>query len=294
MGDPVSADVGQRAAFEAAIDAAPDEASLFAVLADWLSHHGDPRGELIGLMLGEQNEATAQRRNALLAHPSLRWGGSSDQWRWGYVHEATLSSGSPHTLDAGTLWRHPSLRFLRALRLSFAEPFEALLTHLVDASPRVLHRLELAAPRPLDLSQLAPTLPLRALSLHAPQLTNTLAAFPGLATLELGGLFDRRSQAAVLFAENQQLRAVTIEWFGAVPLEALTGVLTLPALERLTVRADRTDEGVIDAILDSPLGARLRCLDLSASGLTEPAARRLLDRVREHASLSELILGAMG
>ena len=47
----MSAEVRQRDAFEAAIEAAPDDPHAFAVYGDWLAQSGNARGELISLQL---------------------------------------------------------------------------------------------------------------------------------------------------------------------------------------------------------------------------------------------------
>ncbi len=282
----MSGEVRRRSAFEAAIDEAPDDPTRYAVLGDWLDQQGELRGELIALMLCEHLEpARAQRVRALLDHESIRVRGPTVGWRWGYVRDATVSVPF-------TAWTHPSLRFLRELAFAaVSEPLEPRLAQLANARPPVLHTLTIVTPRPVELAAIA-TLPLAALHLSVPQLGGVLPRLPRLAHLELGGLIDRQRQAEAFFSMNSQLRSVTVQCIGAIIVEHLAGILSLPSLERLALRADETGEEVIDALLDSPAGRRLRTLDLSASGLTEPAALRLLARAPEHPALDELVLGS--
>ena len=73
---------------EAAIDDAPDDASRYAVLGDFLLQLGDLRGELISLELAPASSRRKEREEELikrLAVPMTR-----AQWRWGFVQALTF------------------------------------------------------------------------------------------------------------------------------------------------------------------------------------------------------------
>jgi uncharacterized protein (TIGR02996 family) len=291
----MSDQVGHDRAF-AAVDESPDDRARYAVLGDWLQQRGDPRGELIALQLLEMLDATQRHRmNALLALPSIRWRRAPEaSWRWGFVERATLLSSVPslEPLDPRSLWRHPSLRFVRALTLA-SDQLEPLLFELCASRPRVLHRLEVTSPRPLELSAIGAELPLRALSVSLNQVSGTLPEL-GLESITIATLDPLPRQAeALVWPVAKTLRGLELIAYGAVTVEHLEGVLALPHLERLQLTGTLTDEAVVDTVLDSPVGARLSTLDLSRSGLTERAARRVLARSKDLPRLSNLVLGPM-
>lgn len=294
----MSAQVGQRSAFEAAIDAAPDEPSGYAVLGDWLSQQGDPRGELIALQqLGELDRRQRERVKALLYEPSIRClAGPLAQWRWGFVHTATLvrptGAGASQRIDLARLLVHPSLRFLRALTLG-QEPLVEALDELAAASPRLLESLTLYSPRVLELERVPAGLPsLTHLHLSVPEVAGALRAMPRVDSMTLSFLHWEPTVAARLFdANRQRLGTVKLAVAGALDVAPLDAVLALPRLEHLTLEASEMGVEALESIAQSPAVNRLVTLDLSRSGLSERAAKRLLQLTRQWPRLSSLVLG---
>ncbi|MDP3499521.1 MAG: TIGR02996 domain-containing protein [Myxococcales bacterium] len=293
----MSAQVGQRSAFEAAIDAAPDAANGYAVLGDWLSQEGDPRGELIALQqLSELDRRQRERVKALLYEPSIRClAGPLAQWRWGFVHTATLvrptGPGASERIDLARLLGHPSLRFLRALTLGQEPLFDAL-DELAAAAPQVLSSLTLYSPRVLELSRVPSLSSLTQLQLSVPEVAGALAVMPRLDSMTLSFLSWDGATARGLFEANERrLAMLKLVVAGALELEPLEAVLALPRLEHLTLEASEMGVDAIEAIAASDAVNRLVTLDLSRSGLSERGAKRLLQVTRQLPRLSSLVLG---
>ncbi|MBE2253140.1 MAG: TIGR02996 domain-containing protein [Myxococcus sp.] len=294
----MSSEVGQRSAFEAAIKAAPDDASGYAVLGDWLSQRGDPRGELIALQQQPAlDRRQREREKALLMEPSIRClAGPLAQWRWGFVHTAILvrpaSPGRTSGAGLGALLAHPSMRFVRALTLG-QEPLAESLEALAASAPRVLASLSLYSPRPLELGQLPRGLPaLEHLHLSTPEVSGVLGALPGLTALTVSFLEWGPSTGKALLDHNRaQLSRIKVVAAGVFDARSLDAVLALPALEHLTLEASELNVEVIDAIAGSAAASRLTTLDLARSGLSERGARRMLELAPGLPRLSNLVMG---
>jgi len=288
----VSAEVGERERLEATIDAGPDDASRYAVYGDWLAQRGEARGELIALqLLPSLTRAQKDRVAALQYHPEIRClSGPLAQWRWGFVHTTTLMRSG--ATDLSVLLNHASMRFVRQLMLG-QEPLSLSLEQLAVGAPRVLDVLSLSASGELDLSRVPASLPtLRRLSLSMPEVRGRLPALPRLEALDLHYLEWTAQLAEALAAPPvTQVQAVTLTAVDTVTMPLLDAVLRLPKLTRLTLAATDTQTEVIDAIGNSPAKARLTHLDLSRSGLSERAARRVLALSKQMPSLSDLVLG---
>lgn len=288
----MSAEVRQRDAFERAIDAAPDHPEGYAVYGDWLSQTGDERGELISLqLLPSLDRRQRERVKALLYAPGIRClAGPVAQWRWGFVHMVTLLRDG-ESVELERLLAHPSMRFVRALALG--EPMTESLGALARAAPRVLSSLMLSSPRALDLATIPTTLPsLERLQLSVPELIGALPALPGLSALEIAFLEWTEATAAQLFETNgSRLRAVKLHVSGAVEPATVRSVMSLPALEALTIEASEMGIDAVAALEDGASIERLTTLELHQSGLTERAARRVMQLSRRLPRLSSLVLG---
>lgn len=288
----MSAEVRQRDAFERAIEAAPDEPEAYAVYGDWLSQTGDERGELISLqLLPSLDRRQRERVKALLYAPGIRClAGPVAQWRWGFVHTVTLLRDG-ESVELERLLAHPSMRFVRALALG--EPMTESLGALARAAPRVLSSLMLSSPRALDLATIPTTLPaLERLHLSVPELIGALPALPGLSALEIAFLEWTQATAAQLFdANGSRLRAVKLHVSGAVEPATVRAVSSLPALEALTIEASEMGVDAVAALEEGASIERLTTLELHQSGLTERAARRVMQLSRRLPRLSSLVLG---
>ncbi|MBL8938946.1 MAG: TIGR02996 domain-containing protein [Archangium sp.] len=286
----------QRAAFEAAIEAAPDDPHAFAVYGDWLAQSGDARGELISLqLLPSLDRRQRERVKALLYEPGIRcFAGPVAQWRWGFVHTATLmrQQAPGERVDLEKLLAHPSMRFVRALSLG-QEPMSESLRVLEQAAPRVLSALTISSPRALELVTIPTTLPaLEQLHLSVPELTGTLPALARLSSLEIAFLGWTETTAKQLFETNgSRLRSVKLIVSGELEAATVRDVLALPALEALTIEASEMGVEAVAALEEGVSIERLTTLDLLRSGLTERAAKRVMQLSRRLPKLSSLVLG---
>ena len=124
------------------IAAAPEDPAPYQVYADWLSERGDPRGELISVMMAQEQQPEDpelyRREQQLREAHAMRFVRSSwveldaVVWRWGFVEGFCASFGIPRNLAVGeswepprrwgmlwveqhlsSLWNHPSGRFVR-------------------------------------------------------------------------------------------------------------------------------------------------------------------------------------
>jgi uncharacterized protein (TIGR02996 family) len=286
----------RQQAFEAAIEAAPDDPHGYAVYGDWLGQRGDPRGELIALqLLAEPDRRQRERIKALQMERGIRClAGPLAQWRWGFVHTAALvrPPGPGQPIELARLLAHPSMRFVRALTLG-QEPLPTALADLAAAAPPVLSTLTLYSPRPLELSLVPSTLPrLEQLHLSLPEVTGALPVLSALRSLELSFFEWTPLAKAQLFGANGgRLRRFKLAVQGEVPPAVLEDVLSLDALEALVIEANELGVDAIDALAASRGVERLVSLDLSRSGLTERAARRVIELARRLPRLSSLVLG---
>ncbi|MBM4782060.1 MAG: TIGR02996 domain-containing protein [Archangiaceae bacterium] len=286
----------QRDAFEAAIEAAPDDPQAFAVYGDWLAQSGDARGELIALqLLPSLDRRQRERVKALLYEPGIRClAGPVAQWRWGFVHTATLmrQQAPGERIELERLLAHPSMRFVRALSLG-QEPMTESLRVLEQAAPRVLLALTIYSPRTLELTTIPTTLPaLEQLHLSVPELSGTLPALARLSSLEIAFLGWTQTTAKQLFESNgARLRSVKLIVSGEVEPATVRDVLALPALEALTIEASEMGVDAVAALEEGASIERLTTIDLLRSGLTERAAKRVMQLSRRLPKLSSLVLG---
>lgn len=216
------------------------------------------------------------------------------QWRWGFVHTATLmrQQAPGERVELERLLAHPSMRFVRALSLG-QEPITESLRVLERAAPRVLASLTIASPRALDLTTIPTTLPaLEQLHLSVPEVTFTLPALPRLSSLEIAFLEWAQTTAAQLFEANaSRLRSVKLVVSEAVEPATVRAVLSLPVLEALTIEASEMGVDAVTALEEGASLERLTTLDLFRSGLTERAAKRVMQLSRRLPRLSSLVLG---
>jgi uncharacterized protein (TIGR02996 family) len=297
-----------RLQLEQAVDQAPDDSERYAVLGDWLAQAGDPRGELIALQLGDRSSSSARSREAeLLSTRGLRISRAKRaQWRWGYIHtlafDLTGADGweAWRVPDGDRTWAsellgpeltHPSCRFLRELVVE-GDPGDVALRWLSTHPPAVLRSLQLVS-NEVDLATVGAGLErLERLAIASQFITPATLALPRLRELQLPlDALPARSLALVLDALRPTLRAMTVTSLEGVDAAALAPLFELRALDSLTVRADAMGRGAVDALEASPLKEQLVTLDLSRSGLSEEATKRLLKRAGQFPKLSSLLLG---
>jgi uncharacterized protein (TIGR02996 family) len=172
------------AALEASIVADPSDTSAYAVYADWLQRHGDPRGELIALQLAREAELLRKptgRSTLQLAigrhlerHAATLLGplaalvtdvrdpvAGPFAWRLGFIHRVALDSRRGADLGAivEQVLAHPSGRFVRELAIRSDDLDEAhrVVDALRAAAPPTLLDLDLVVrAEPFDLAGLWP------------------------------------------------------------------------------------------------------------------------------------------
>jgi uncharacterized protein (TIGR02996 family) len=112
----------------------PGDREAWLVYGDWLSSHGDPRGELIAVDVAFEEARGAERARLLeqrrrlylsfghriaLGLEALRGGGwivpdpSAEQWRRGFLSSLSMNESPPHLLAA--MPRIPACRFLERI-----------------------------------------------------------------------------------------------------------------------------------------------------------------------------------
>lgn len=155
----------------AQLDGNPEDPGTLAVVADQLQARGDIRGELIALQLaiasgatphlsleGDDDEETdasdrvsdAQRRSRRCAELMDKLSvpldpGDTAVWGVGFIRRLVLDNKNGTRLAAlAPIWRHPSLRFLSELRLTFSSNLDtSFVQRLHELVPKSLRRLEL-------------------------------------------------------------------------------------------------------------------------------------------------------
>ncbi len=291
-----------EADFEAGIVAAPDDVTRYAVYQDWLQQRGAVRGDLMALQVtrpvGLSPRELQEREEKLLRHPDLRVLPQQQvTWRWGFVY--ALAVRAP--IDARPTWftevvgdalGHPSCRFLRELGLEGGQA-DSLLPSLTAKALPVLKSLELWS-NEIDLADV-PELPnLERLSVRCQLLTAAPLKLRGLRSLDLP--FDATTNAGaqrVIHSVSASLTSLELHSFEPLTFETLSTVLAEPPpqLETLTLSADEMGLDAVEALAESRVTQSLTKLDLSASGLSEAGARRLLELTRHWPRLATLRLG---
>lgn len=124
---------------ERAIAENPEDTDAWLVLADFQQSKGDPRGELVALMLAGETAPAKHKAalkhldrhhetliGALLPHQKVHDGSGDDAftWRRGYIHGATISCATDDTDESAAeilelLLHHPSGRFVHDLVIGF-------------------------------------------------------------------------------------------------------------------------------------------------------------------------------
>lgn len=134
----------------------PDDRATYEVYADWLQTQGDPRGELIMLMLRAEDQPNArlaaqisafQQRHVNDLHVAF---GGTLTWRRGFVDRLEIDRGQinetiPQVLDP--VLHHESCALISAVGIrdwSTTEVLRATLDLLARRAPRALRRLQLS------------------------------------------------------------------------------------------------------------------------------------------------------
>ena len=239
----------RRAELEAAIEAAPDQASNYLVLADVLQELGDPRGEaIVRWHAGTRGEQLALEK--LLGPTPPRH--SQVDWFCGYVRHFRVFVDEEEPVAFGEFLEHPSMRFVQSIDLDipggrYPEDRQWVIEVLGARKRPCLRMLTINS-----YTRGGNEPPIGDLDL-APLWTE---AFPRLASLEVHARFIEPGALT-----SRTLTTLTFD--GAVTIAALAPLLanSMPALRELTLY----DIGYGDKLADTPLAAQLTKLDLHPS-----------------------------
>lgn len=150
------------------LDGAPEDPGTLAVVADQLQARGDIRGELIALQLapasaplsleGDDDEETdaeeriaeGKRRSQRIAELMEKLSvpldaGDRIVWGVGFIRRLELVGKNGTRLSAlEPIWKHPSLRFLSELKLTFSSNLDTgYIARMHELVPHSLRRLEI-------------------------------------------------------------------------------------------------------------------------------------------------------
>ena len=204
----------------AQLDGNPEDPGTLAVVADQLQARGDIRGELIALQLaiaagsapalsleGDDDEETdaadligdSERRSRRCAELMEKLSvpldpGDKAVWGVGFIRRLELIGKNGTRLSAlAPIWKHPSLRFLSELRLTFSSNLDTgFIARLHELVPKSLRRLELGDHVEQALAGTAalvaqlPHLEVLSISGKAYATREEVLAHPALRRLELG------------------------------------------------------------------------------------------------------------
>jgi uncharacterized protein (TIGR02996 family) len=268
---------------EAAIIAAPLEATPRMVYADWLMGAGDLRGEWMAISTAIENDPANRRLRSIAvewlgAHSALLLGGGLSLlpgawigWRGGFIDELRLQPVEDGTRDAAALaalLAHPSCRFLRHLSLGCFYERDEMLDALVDAAPPLLESLVLLDTTPLvptmDIPRVAELGSLRRLGLNGvafgcpiPQIVELRARATGPTLWWL---------ATRLFPNLEEL-TLSVKFDSIDSL--IEAIAALPRLRRLRLLGLHEADRVVALLRALPIADRLELLDLSGSDITD-------------------------
>jgi uncharacterized protein (TIGR02996 family) len=325
--DPSVSEV-QQPQFEAALRAARfGDPQAFLVYADWLTAHGEPRGELIRVQhaLEQQTEpdvlrALKDQQARLLLHEKLDGPlrvNPGTVWRWGFAQGLKLryAQGRDQGPAVGVrdlvhrYLEDPSARLLQEFAgVDAGDPrddkggagaWAAVCAGLQRAAP-TLETVSLSTRREVYLTRLS-VLPAQLLRLelearalllepleHA-QLSTLSVTVHGLTLGLVEGLLGSKLPAlrALTVAVREKGAANGREGHA---FEALLKHLKAPKLEQLALHGVACDAALLGALLAAPALRGLRSLDLSQCELSPEAVAVLLAQAGAWRHLEEMDL----
>jgi uncharacterized protein (TIGR02996 family) len=295
--------------FDAALLADPDDAATALVYADWLEHHGHPRGQLIAVQhAGLDGEAVLDEYRDELLGPLDRGDALELVWERGFIKRARIGRGDRGDDGPEMLWdllRHPSSRFLRELVIgchAFGDQNNELMVDLLlRAGPHPpLRLLELADFDQTEIDNIdisrAPIGDMSRLGACYPLLEDIVLKG---SDVELGSLHLPRARRFALRTSSmtkRMLASITraswpvleeLElWFG----DPETGygaecehadartifAAALPKLRALAVRNAMFSDELVPDIVAWPGSRQLEQLDFALGTLSDEGARALI------------------
>ena len=272
-----------------AIVEAPDAPEPYLVYADWLQSQGDVHGEYIQLMhaLEKETDSTRfllrkKRGDALLAEHGERWLNQvkvyEPKWRWGFIRKGRVAASSLRALLDSRAGRFP--RELTLTGLSSA------LHVAIDSVPLTVTGLRLEPTyrdEVVNLSVLPPALTRLALSPAKWELPAAMS--PRLLELTLHAPADDPSLLPFLKSPN----SIHMLKVADLPLAESTVIdeLTYPALRRLSIASDLTDD-TLEWLAKSPLLRQLESLTVGGP-FTDLGLERALREFVRFSRVKELV-----
>ncbi|MBL8916760.1 MAG: TIGR02996 domain-containing protein [Archangium sp.] len=212
-----------------AVYANPDDVSLRAVYADWLTEHGDPRGEFISLQLSPPSRTSEVRMRALHKKHWRTWMGPLADWCCNATGQRaslppTFRGGFAWAMNVGlaqydaedrlrALFERPEWRTVEVLEgwPSSWVPLAEALAHPNFARVRRLNFF-LDAPEVTRLAELEPTPRLESLQLYSQAASlEVLSRFSALERVVLRGPRD----LGLLERQLPRLEEIAFDGFGA-------------------------------------------------------------------------------
>lgn len=295
-------------ALEAQCEAAPDDPQPWAVLADYLVDHGDPRGAIARLFqAGHAPDAEAELTARQFQLFREARGVRIDGWRHGFARAATVEAMDGQRIaDAVAQFLDLSLsRFVEVLTLGDDEWRDAIAVleqHAIGSRLRSLtlgtaRHSELDSYRAGDVSRLwqLPLLEHVAINAHTAELgtiaSSSLKRFTRVAS-ELAPAELRALRGASL-PQLERLELALGQWYEDADLLELVDAIgkgLFPALKHLGLRACAHSLAVLQLLAGSPALAKLTSLDLSRGVAGAAEARLLRDRADQFQHLDRLNL----
>ncbi|MEO8552058.1 MAG: TIGR02996 domain-containing protein [Kofleriaceae bacterium] len=287
----------------------PDDRESYEVLADWLQTQGDPRGELIALVLRAEQAPSAGLATQISAHEQrhaneLRGAGFAGalQWRRGFVSHvsldrARLTATVAEVLDA--ILAHPSGALVDGIQIFDTSP-TATLAKTLDVIAR-------RAPRSLRMVQLLVDAELPSLSAfdRLPHLaTLAIERAPGTGGLGYGNLFGPglgltpEAMRQIAHAEWPLHRLVLDLGYGRATFADMRPLFVRDdlAITELRINAPIPDRArdalgtdLCRALVASPLAGQLEAIELNLE-LSSANYRALVEGRHRFARLRRLAL----
>lgn len=307
--DPHAAgtDVG-NGALEAQCEAAPDDPQPWAVLADYLVDHGDPRGSIARLFqaghdVDAEAELSARQFQLFRGVRSVQ----IDRWRHGFAHAATIESldGQPIAQAVAQFLDLPLSRFVEVLTLGGDEWQDTLAVvnrHAIGSRLRSLtlgnaRHSELDSYRAGDVSELWQLPLLERVAINARTAELGTIASPSLKRFtRLASELHRselRSLRVASLPKLERLELALGQWYEDADLLELVDAIgkgLFPALTHLGLRACAHSLAVLQLLAGSTALAKLATLDLSRGVAGAAEARLLRDRADRFQHLEQLNL----
>ncbi len=272
----------ENAVLEAACRAAPDDAATWAVYADWLQEHGDPRGELASLVRQGRED---------LAGIALPHGVMLTKWRHGFPIAARFDLVD----NAEALLALPIARCCEELEYRETWEWRSSVASVVESPVREhIRALLFATSRNTDgdLSGVWELPRLEHLRAHV-NVAVELGSIRAAALKRFDRRFDEvtdREIATIASADWPALEHLQLEIQSGLVRDftrtlPIYNARTFPRVRHLAIGGVPLRARTLAVFLATPMVAQLRTLDLSKADITREAIARHADQLRHLESI---------